>query len=109
MRNVIDPVYIDGAQMDGDIEGEWLNTENLLYVGFAFTWTDDADGSLILQFSSDKVTAHSLTSPTPIATGGSPGTGYFELKEFPWPFLRIFYDRSAGDGLLTAEYDAKGF
>lgn len=109
-------VLIDNEAMDGNITStaiDVLQTDNL---GLQVKWTSsDAVGTIAVEGSINydphfgTGDFYALTFDPVLTQPNSNNGGYLiNINQFPWPYLRVTYTRSSGDGTLLVNLSAKG-
>jgi hypothetical protein len=123
-KNVILPIYIIGTTANGalvsgsmaaDITGPATDVQYLDNIGIQIKWTSsDAIGSIEIQGSNNYnprlLTGdfEALTFSPVLDQPASNNGGYLvDLNQFPFKYIRVFYDRTSGTGTLEAWLTAK--
>ncbi len=119
-KNVLLPhAIVDAASMDADITSKPINTQFLDNIGIQVKWTSsDAVGVVEVQGSNNcKVDGYgdyvsgdfeALTFDPELTQPDSDNGSYLiNLNQFPYSFLRIFYDRDSGDGTMSVVVTGK--
>lgn len=106
-KNVILPVQIVNAAMSADITSTPVNVQYMDNLGLEIAWTaaNSPSGTIYIQGSNSYTqypssgTFYSLTFDPVLdqPDGTTTANGYIvSLTDFPWAYLRVFYDRSSG-------------
>lgn len=116
-KNSLGPVYIIGTTADGalvsgtmaaDITGPVTDVQWLDNMGLQVIWTSsDAVGTIEVQ-GSNNWDPHLQTgdfealtfSPALDQPASDNGSYLVNVNQFPFKYLRVFYDRSSGSGTL---------
>lgn len=104
-KNVILPVQILNAEMTADVSSNLVNVQYLDSIGLEISWTaaGSPSGTILIQGSNsykpNSGAFYSLTfSPALTQPDGStaPGGYLVNLSQFPYAYLRVFYDYTSG-------------
>lgn len=108
--SAINPALVDG-DMSADITGPVTEVSKIDQICFQVSWTSsDAVGVISIQGSVDGVNFEDLTFTTPLDQPNSDNNSYLiNLALIPFPYIRLFYDRTSGSGNLEVYLSAKGF
>lgn len=119
-KNVLLPYNIvDAVSMGADITSKPINTQFLDNIGVQIKWTSsDAVGVIEIQGSNNcKVDGngayvsgdfYALTFSPSLTQPASNNGGYLvNINQFPYSFLRVFYDRTSGTGTLSVVVTGK--
>jgi hypothetical protein len=97
---------LDASSMGADVTSDAVNINSVVCYSVHCVWENGSStgGSLELQASNDNVNFVSVATQA-IATDS--GNYMFNVEKAGYSYFRIFYDRSAGSGDLTANYTLK--
>lgn len=109
-KGILQPQTVFNAEtMDGDLTSNVYETKYVDNLGLQVMWTSsDAVGTIEVQGSLN-YDPHTATGDfeaitfDPVLDQPSSDNGSYliDLNQWPFPYLRVFYDRASGTGSLT--------
>jgi hypothetical protein len=112
MRFAQDKIIVDG-DMSADVVSEPILLDQIIGYALQCVYTGSPDGSLRIEVSCDTtdfpsriVNWDTLGSSTVLITTAGITTYNVDMQYYKW--MRVYYDFSAGSGVLNVVYNAKG-
>lgn len=97
---------IDSEQMDADITSDVHNVDEVISYSIQASWSDGSTpvGAFVLQGSNDGSVFTDIVSSN---VSGNTGSILINVEKHAYTYIRLFYDRSSGDGVLLAVINGK--
>jgi hypothetical protein len=97
---------VDAVAMDGDITSDVQNLNETRSYCIQAVWYDGSTpiGNLIVQGSNDN---SNFTDIVTASITGDTGSSLINVEQPAYGYVRVFYDRSSGDGTLDVTINGK--
>lgn len=116
--NTLKKQVLDGADLSGNVQSEWLNCEHITLASFSFLWSNGSSlsGTLSIeaanasdQSDAETILLSTLTGPaTGLTVSGASGSHFLSGIDVAARYLRLVYTSSAGTGSADAWAMLKG-
>lgn len=99
---------VSAGSLAADYTSAELDVSDYDQFAVEFSWTGTPTGVLYIEASATGVVWEALALSEDPAPAGADGTKIVEVVETAMPKIRIFYDRTSGDGSLSVSVYGRG-